>query len=487
MRIDEYAGLDATGLADLVRRREVTAQEVYSLARPAMLALDEELAFLVGEIPDEARRALEKLPRDALFLGVPTLVKDIGPKVVGVPQEMGSRLAEGFIAQNDSELIRRYRRAGVVFIGRSATPEMGSAFTTEPRAGRPNRNPWNVAHATGGSSGGAACAVAAGVVPIALAGDSAGSIRVPAHCCGVFGLKPTRAATPTGPDSAEGSSGSTVAHLISRTVRDSAAALDATFGGDPGCRYVAPPPSVPFLTAARRDPKPLRIALSTTSPFGGSVSPELVLATTAAAKLCETLGHRVEVADPPLFGEEIVRVFTTIWAANMHFAARSLGAHLGRVPGPDNLEAANWAFVQYGARLSAEDLLAAFSAVNTISRRMGAFMEQHDVLLTPAFSRTAPRIGEIETNRPGVEAEEYTRESMAWSPFTSQFNLTGQPAMSVPFDTSSDGLPIGVHFSAAYGADEVLFSLAGQIERARPWIDRVPPVHVSTLSSRGAE
>ena len=481
MRIDEYSRLDATGLAGCIRGREVAAEEVYALARTAMLALDAELAFMAGELPEEARRNLDALPPDAPFLGVPTLVKDIGPKLAGAPQEMGSRLASGFVAGYDSEFIKRHRKAGLVFMGRSATPEMGSAFTTEPKVGRPTRNPWHTGHSTGGSSGGAASLVAAGVAPIALAGDSAGSIRVPAHCCGLFGLKPTRAATPSGPDSAEGASGSTVAHVLSRSVRDSAAALDATFGGDPGCRYVAPPPRAPFVQAAARDPGRLRIALSTASPFGGSVSREVIVAAVEAAAFCETLGHHVELADPPLDGDQLVDVFTTIWASNMSFGAHSLGAHLGREAGPDNLESSNWALVRHGATLSAERLLAALSAVNGISRAMGSFMEKFDVLLTPSFSQTAPPLGSIQTDRSDSTAETYTRESLNWSPFTSQFNLTGQPAMSVPFKIGAGGLPIGIHCSAAFGADELLFSLAGQFERSRPWDGWRPPIHASTL------
>lgn len=481
MRVDEYSKLDGLDLAELVRKGQVSAREVYDVGRGAMLAMDEKLAFLVGEIAEEAERNLKNLPEDGPFLGVPTLVKDVGPKVAGTPQEMGSGLAAGVISGHDSELIKRFRRAGLVLMGRSATPEMGSAFTTEPRIGRPNRNPWNLDHATGGSSGGAASLVAAGVAPLALAGDSAGSIRVPSHCCGTFGLKPTRGANPTGPDSGEGANGSTVAHVISRSVRDSAAALDATFGGDAGCRYVAPAPSEPYAVAASHDPRRLRIAVATRSPFGGAVARDVIDAALAAARLCETLGHDVEMAEPPLDGDEIARVFAVIWAANMHYGAASLGAHVGRMPGPANLEAANWAMAQYGATLSASDLLGALSSMNQMSRRMGEFMTRFDILLTPSFSQTAPRIGEVKTDEPGVTAERYVRESLDWSPFTSQFNLTGQPAMSVPLYQSGSGLPIGVHFSAAYGQDEILFSLAGQLERALPWADRRPPVHVSRL------
>lgn len=483
VRPDEYCRYDALGLAELVRNREVSPRELYDVARDAMSRMDETLAFLVGALPEEAERGLAALPADGPFLGVPTLVKDIGPKIAGALQEMGSGLAAGVVSQDDSELIKRYRRAGLFFIGRTATPEMGSSFTTEPRVGRPNRNPWKPAHSTGGSSGGAATAVAAGVVALALAGDSAGSIRVPAHCCGLFGFKPTRAATPSGPHAAEGASGATVAHVITRSVRDSAAALDATFGGDPGCRYVAPAPSQPYLIAMTQAPARLRIALSTRSPFDGPVSREMVAAAVEAGQLCASFGHMVEPADPPLDGDELIDVFTTIWAANMAFGANALGHHTQRKPGPDNLEAANWALVQYGEKLSSAALLAALSKVNTISRAMGDFMKRYDVLLTPSFSQTAPRIGEVHSDAPGTTAHSYIRDSLNWSPFTSQFNLTGQPAMSIPFGTGAQGLPIGVHFAAAYGADETLFGLAGQIEAARPWADKLPPHHITRMQS----
>jgi amidase len=479
MRIDEYSRLDAHALADLVRRGQVTPQELYDTARSAMLAMDEPLHFLVGETPGEARKNLASLPADAPFRGVPTLIKDIGPRIAGVPQELGSALAAGLVPTQDSELTRRFRDAGMVFMGRTATPELGAAFTTEPRVGPVTRNPWDTSRSTGGSSGGAAAAVSSGVVPVALAGDSAGSIRVPAHCCGLFGLKPTRGRNPTGPEAAEVNSGFTVAHVISRSVRDSAAALDATAGADPGCKYVAPDPQGSFLEAAKRAPDRLRIALSTRNIFGGPLTQDVRRAADQTARLCESLGHTVVEADPPLDGDEIIEVFHVLWAANLYHTVRALEARSGRKASRALLEASTYALFEAGERVSADALLGCFDRANQISRRMGDFFLGHDILLTPAFSGAAPPLGEIRTDAETYDSLAYVRESLAWSPFTSQFNLTGQPAMSVPAQPSAQGLPLGAHFGAAFGGEEILFSLAGQLEAAAPWADRLPPVHAS--------
>src|ERR1700741_4176594 len=263
MPADEYSKFDGLGLAELVRGKKVSAAEVSACATEAMRACNAELNFLVAETASYAEKSLCELGGDGAFLGVPTLIKDVGPRIGGIPQEMGCGMAQGLVPAEDSEIIRRFRRAGFIFLGRSTTPELGMAYTTEPRTNGPTRNPWNLARSPGGSSGGAAAAVASGAVPIALGGDTGGSIRVPAHCCGVFGLKPTRGRNPVGPEIAEGNSGLTASHVLTRSVRDSAAALDATAGPDPGCRYFAPPPAVPFLQSVDRPRKGLRIALST--------------------------------------------------------------------------------------------------------------------------------------------------------------------------------------------------------------------------------
>ena len=482
MRVDEYSRLDGMALADLVRRGEVAAREVHATAREAMLELDKQLAFLVAETPTEASRALEGDLPPGPFMGVPTLVKDIGPKIAGIPQELGSALAAGLMPSTDSEIIRRYRASGLVFMGRTSTPEFGASFTTEPKVGPVTRNPWDPSRSPGGSSGGAAAAVASGVVPIALGGDSGGSIRVPAHCCGLFGLKPSRGRNPTGPDAGEVNSGLTAAHVLTRSVRDSAAALDATAGPDLGCRYAAAPPPRPFAESVDAEPGRLRLAISTTNVFGGPVDSDIRQLTAETGKLCESLGHVVEEAEPPFDGDELIDLLHVIWSANIHHLINHLERATGRRASAANLEATSLLLHEAGALMSADRLLSTFDGVNRVTRRVAGFFGDYDALITPSFSSAAPYLGELQAT--GLsDAREHVRESMARAPFTAQYNLTGLPAMSVPLHLTAGGLPVGTHFAAAYGREEMLFALAGQLERASPWRERIPPIHVGTHAS----
>jgi amidase len=476
MRLDEYASLDGLELANLVRNKQVTAGEVVDIAISAMRKLDSELHFVVGDPLPQARLSLRELRADQPFTGVPTLIKDIGPRMGGVPQEMGSALAQGLVPTEDSELIRRFRQAGFVFIGRSATPELGGAFTTEPRISAPTRNPWDRARSTGGSSGGAAAAVAAGVVPVALAGDTAGSIRVPAHCCGLFGLKPTRGRNPVGPEAGEVNSGLTVAHVLTRTVRDSAAVLDATAGPDAGCRYYAAPPSKPFIEAVARPRLGLRIALSTENFFGGDVAPEIKTAAQSAAQLCEDLGHHVVQASPLFEAEEIVGLLETIWSSHVYHAVRGLERRTGRTASIQLLEASTLMLCDRGRQISADEFLQSLDRLNQLSRKVGCFFADFDVLLTPTFSQVAPMLGQIKSDVLFPDVTSFVLDNMKMAPFTSQCNLTGQPAMSVPLYQSAQGLPIGVQFAARFAAEETLLSLAGQLEAALPWVARRPAV-----------
>ncbi|MBS0416498.1 MAG: amidase [Proteobacteria bacterium] len=475
MRAEELADYDGLALGELVRSREISPKELIDTASETAMRIDSKLNFLVAPTPEQARKDLAQLDPNAPFCAVPTLVKDIGPRVAGVPQELGSLLARGLVPSEDSEFIRRVRRAGLVCIGRSTTPELGSAFTTEPRIASPTRNPWDPRRSPGGSSGGAAVAVASGVVPVALAGDTAGSIRIPAHCCGVFGFKPSRGRNPTGPESGETNSGLTVAHVITRSVRDSAAMLDATAGPDPGCRYGAPGPSSGFLASLSEPPRRLRIAYWTKNAFGGSVEAAIVSATLAAAKLCEALGHPVTEIDPPLGGDEIIATVEPLLAANLYHFVRHLEQKSGRTASPELLEASTLALARRGAEVSANELLTCLARMNELSRRIGRLSDRYDVFLTPTFTAVAPELGRIRSDVAGCTSLGYLTESLQIGAFTIQYNLTGQPAMSVPLSQSEQGLPIGVQFAAHYGADEALFRLAGQLEAASPWRMRRPP------------
>ncbi|MBP7337172.1 amidase [Niveispirillum sp.] len=469
MDVGEYAGLDAVGLAGLIAQGEVSAAEVAAIAASAVKASNDVLNFRVG--PPLPPRPPEPGP----LSGVPILIKDIGAAMAGVPQELGSRLAAGMIPSADSTLVLRYRRAGLVALGRTTTPEFGSAFTTEPVTTGRTLNPWDLSRSTGGSSGGAAAAVAAGAVPIAHAGDSGGSIRIPAHCCGVFGLKPTRGRNPVGPAAGEVNSGLTAAHVITRTVRDSALVLDATAGMDAGARYGCPPPSMPFAQAIAGDPAPLRLALVTESPLAGQVAPEIMAAARDTAARCAALGHHVEEAALDFDAEMFIDMIRVIWSANLHHAARALSIALTRPVDATTLEPATLAIVEDGAWQSADTLLWGLDMMNRFSRLVAAFFDRYDMLICPTLSVTAPPLGLFAGDAPGMEVKAYLARLLAFAPFTMQFNVTGQPAASLPLHLSAGGLPIGTQIVARFGEEAGLLALSAQLERAFPWAGRLPP------------
>lgn len=478
MRIDEYAAQDGLGLAAMIRRGDISAAEATAAAREAIARTNPALNFLVAEIADGALAETHSDDGPAPYMGVPLLIKDVGAGIAGTPQELGSRLAQGMIPTEDSELSKRLRMAGFRIIGRSSTPELGSAFTTEPVAGGPTLNPWDLGRSAGGSSGGAAAAVSSGALAIAHAGDSAGSIRIPAHCCGVVGMKPTRARNPAGPQSGEVNSGLTTSHVLSRTVRDSAAALDATAGPDIGAPYWAPPPRGSFLEAASRPPPKLRIAVCVTSPLGETIADEIQQAALAAAGLCQAMGHEVEEASPQFDAGELLDHLEILWSANILHAVRKLERGLARRATADNLEGATWAMVRRGAALSADDLLGSFDGMNRFSRQMGEFFQRYDVLICPTFATTAPLIGALDGASAVSDLTDYLRRLFAMGPFTVQFNVTGQPAISLPLHQSPAGLPIGTQFVSRYADEETLFSLAGALEISAPWRGRRPPLSV---------
>ncbi|WP_374593523.1 amidase [Sphingosinicella sp.] len=473
MRTDEYARCDALDLATLIRDGSVTATEVENAARDALAALNPALNVLAGPVPPPTPAT------HGTFAGVPTLAKDIGWAMASVPQEMGCLLAEGLRPAEDSEVIKRIRAGGFSIIGRSTTPELGSAFTTESRGIGITRNPWDVSRSTGGSSGGAAAAVAAGIVPLALAGDSAGSIRIPAHCCGVFGLKPSRGRLPSGPQAGEVNSGLTAAHVITRSVRDSAAALDLLAGPDTGYRYTAPSPGSSFLAATERPPAPLRLALLTASPFADTVDAGVIMAAEDTARLCEALGHSIEPIAIAFDADAAIDMLVTIWSANILRAVRRIEAATGRRADADTVEGATLAMIRHGETISAEAYLAALDQMNVFCRRMAIAADAFDAVISPVFASPALPHGVLSHDRrvgPGVEAlSAFFADVFRRAPFTVQYNLTGQPAMSVPLHVL-DGLPIGTQIAGRPGGEESLLSLVAALESARPWRDTRPPV-----------
>ena len=464
---------DGLGLADLVRRREVSPKELLDAAIARVEARNPSLNAVVTRMYDIARSVVSAGLPSASFTGVPYLLKDIGVLYTGTPTSAGSRVFADVVADHDSELTVRLKRAGLVIFGKTNTPEMGIATSTEPRLFGPTRNPWNLGYSAGGSSGGAAAAVAGGMLPMAHASDGGGSIRIPASACGLFGLKPTRARNPMGPDVGEGWSGASISHAITRSVRDSAALLDATSGPDVGDPYWAPPPAAPFLAEVGRDPGHLRIALTTTPWNGKPVDPQCADATRAAARLCEHLGHHVEEAQPTFDAEAYGLATRIIVSASVRNALDLRGLARGRPVTEDEVERVTWLRAQDGSNYTAADYARSILVVHRIGRVVGRFFTRYDILLTPTMACTPYPLGVLDLST--TDLDRFVDAILRSVAFTSLFNNTGNPAMSVPLAWSREGLPIGVQFVAPFGDEARLFRLAAQLERAQPWADRRPP------------
>lgn len=490
----EYAAHDGLGLAALARSGQVSANELLDAAIVRIERHNAALNAVVRRRYDAARAELAHVDPQAPFAGVPFLLKDLCSTIAGEPTGSGNRVLAQVPMPQDSALVRRFRAAGVTIAGRSNTPEFGLLPTTEPLLCGPTRNPWSPAHSAGGSSGGSAAAVAAGMVPLASGGDGGGSIRIPASCCGLFGFKPSRGSTPTGPNFGELWHGLVIEHVISRSVRDSAAMLDATYGADAGAPYAAPARARPFLDEVATEPGRLRIAFTAQPLFGhGPVHADCVVALRAAAKLLESLGHHVEEATPPLDTEADAQAFVTLLAGEMRADIETMSRLLRRRLRAADFEPATWTLALLGKALSAGAYAGAAHRLQMIARRQAPFFARHDVLLTPTLGTPPSRIGALApraseqwlmraVNALGagwlLEATgaiaPMAARTFDYIPFTPIFNATGQPAMSLPLHWNTDGLPIGVQCVAKLGDDATLFRLAGQLERARPWFDMRP-------------
>jgi len=491
----EYDHYDGLGLAELVRRKEVSPAELVEEAIRRIETVNPQINAVIHPMYDLARQQVQQGLPEGPFRGVPFLLKDLLVYYAGVPTRSGSRFFRDFVPDHDSEIVRRYRQAGVVVLGKTNTPELGLVPYTEPVLFGPSRNPWDLSRTTGGSSGGSGAAVAARLVPIAHGNDGGGSIRIPASCCGVFGLKPTRGRTPMGPDIGEAWRGMAINHVLTLSVRDSAAMLDATAGPDVGAPYIIPPPERPFLEEVGRDPGRLRIAFTTRPLLPGTVHPDCVRGVEETARLCQDLGHIVEEAAPQIDGHAFARDFLTMVCAETRADIEEGEALTGRKARYGEFEPATWALGLLGRQISASDYSGALRALQRAARQVGAFFEKYDVLLTPTLATPPMEIGWLQPT--GVKAvalkllgslnagallnklagiEALAEEVFAFIPFTPVFNVTGQPAMSVPLVWNDEGLPIGMHFVARFGEEATLFRLAAQLERARPWFDRRPPI-----------
>ncbi|HVA04540.1 MAG TPA: amidase [Acidimicrobiales bacterium] len=472
--------LDATALAELVRDGSASPAELVEDAIDRIEKLNPELNAVIRPRYDEARReASGELP-EGPFRGVPMVLKDLMCFTAGeeIHEGMGALKAARYVAPRDQELARRLRAAGFVVVGRTNTPELGIVPTAEPLAYGPSRNPWNTAHSTGGSSGGSAAAVASGMVSVGHAGDGGGSIRIPASECGLVGLKPSRARVPLGPEWGDHMGGLVCELAVTRTVRDTAAVLDAVAGPAPGDPYAAPTPARRFLEELGVDPGRLRIGMQSAA-FGAAVvtDPDCVAATEAAGALLESVGHVVDpthitALDDPGFVEQ----FLLVWAAGIandvvHYWAEKLGRALG----PDDVEPLTWALVEAGQAASAADFLAARHKLQDISRRVAEWYETgFDLLLTPTLAQPPPLIGEFDS--PAENPLHGLLRAAELVPFTPPFNVSGQPAISLPLYWNAQGLPIGVQLVAPYGREDILLRVAAQLEEAAPWAQRRPPV-----------
>jgi len=475
MTPQDYACLDGIAIADLIRAGEVSPAEVMAAAREAIARFNPPINAVIETYDDEPG-GLPLTASASPLAGAPFLFKDVGGVPEGRLSEAGSRLGRGMRAAYDSSLWRRYRAAGLLPLGRTASPEFAFNLTTENLLHGPTRNPWNPDHSAGGSSGGAAAAVAAGMAPVAEANDGGGSIRIPASCCGVFGLKPTRGRLSSAPGAAEYLSGLSQSHVVTRSVRDSAAALDIAAGAEPGDPYVIERPERPFLEEVGRPVGRPRIAFTTAPWNGASVAPVVRAAVEEAARLCEDLGAIVEEARPELgiSWEAFVHANAVIWSSHIAAWIDSLSAATGRPIDADHLEHTSLACYRFGASRSARDLIGALYMCNAVSRSVGRFFENYDLLLTPTLPAPPPPLGLFNADDPELEARGWTAKIFEGSPFTPLFNVTGQPAMSVPWTRTAENLPIGVQFAAPMNGEAMLIRLAAAIEAAHPWDVRIP-------------
>jgi amidase len=469
---DELAFLDATAQAELIRRKQLKPIELVDAAIARIERLNPTLNAVIIPMFELARSAANDPLPDGPFRGVPFLLKDLLASYAGVRMASGSLFLKEFVPEHDSELVVRLRRAGLVIVGKTNTPEFGILPTTEPRVFGPTRNPWSPGRITGGSSGGSAAAVAAGMVPMAHANDGGGSIRIPASCCGLFGMKPTRGRNPLGPDFGDIMNGLVAEHAVTRSVRDSAGLLDATAGPDIGDPYYAPPPVRPFFQEVGADPGKLRIAFTTTAPSGVPIHADCVRAVHEAAKLCAELGHAVNEAAPTVDAERLVNSFMAVWSVGCAEIIEGAAFLTGRQPTSDQFEELTWVLAQQGRAISGPAYLLAVTALQSIARQVARFFVNYDIWLTPTLAEPPLPLGSFDA-RPGNPLYGLQR-ALAFVPFTPLCNVTGQPAMSVPLFWNAEGLPVGTHFIGRFGDEAALFRLAAQLEAVRPWAARRP-------------
>jgi amidase len=476
--MDDYQNCDATALAECIANGTTTAEVLLNTALARVEAVNSDINAAVMLAPDVARRKIAEGLPDGPLKGVPFLLKDLGAQAVDFPSHNGSRLFRDTTYPVNSTLFDRLAAAGLNTFGRTTSPEGGIGVVTQAAVyGGPTRNPWNLNHTPGGSSGGAAAVVAAGVVPAAHGSDGGGSIRVPASCCGLFGFKATRGRLPKGPYAGESWAGMSIDGFLTRSVRDTALLLDITQGADIGAPYFAPPLKDSFQTALRKPPRPLRIALCDTSLTGAPIDPECRTAVHDAAKLLSDMGHSVEPGMPQADTIGMMDAWTAIAACgtalNIRLKVQARGVPLQE----GEIEGVARGAVSYASTISGDRYLECVGKIHSYGRELASFFQTFDIFLTPTLAEPPATIGRFNHETENyVEYRTGPEGVFAYSPYAAAFNASGQPAASVPLFWSSKGLPIGIHFAARFGEDELLMSLCADLERARPWFNRRPPV-----------
>ncbi len=492
MTFEEYRRHDALSLAELIKKGQTTAETLLEIAIRRTEEVNPALNPVIHKMYDEARAAAKYVQQDGPFAGVPFLVKDLGMEVKGTPMRAGCKGYFKYVSVSDSFAVEKMRQAGLVIFGKTNTPEFGLTPFTEPELFGPTRNPWNPEHTTGGSSGGSAAAVASGIVPMATANDGGGSIRIPASCCGLFGLKPSRGRVSWGRMFGEMWNGAAVEGCVSRSVRDSAAYLDAIMGAGPGDPYTIEAPKRPYLQEVGTSPGKLRIAFTTAHTLGLEVDPACRKAVETAVAVLRGEGHTVEEVDLPYQKEELTRAFLTIVAGETAAELQVLAGFLGRKVRPGDVEPNTYALHLLGKSYSAADYAYAKRGWNELCRRIGAFHARYDLLLTPTLAKRPFRTGALKNtpaesrlisvvNTVGLgsavraQVDQLAEKIYDWMPWTAFANMTGQPSMSVPVHrTEEENLPVGVMFTGRFGEEDLMFRLAGQMEKAAAWKDKFP-------------
>jgi amidase len=475
MNLAEYASYDGLGLADLVRRKEITARELCNLALRGIEKLNPQINAIIETFPERTNSAL---PETGVFAGVPFLVKDF-PIEAGVKAEMGSEFAAGFTVESDTELMRRFRTAGLVNLGRTTTSEFGLAALTVSRQTGATRNPWDLRRSPSGSSGGSAAAVSAGLVPLANGGDGGGSIRNPASFCGLVGLKPTRGRISLGPETGDPYSGMVVGFVLTRSIRDCAAALDAVEGPAIGDPFEIPRPPKPYLDQVAQPTGKLHIAFTDQAWSGLPLDPEIAAAIAATVQLLEDMGHVVVEGTPQFDYDAFLAAQIDLWLGHTAAFIDSIGLVTRRVPSLKNLQATTWAVYEAGKSLPAVKLVAAEEHYNIVTRQVAGFLASCDVLMTPTNTCLPLALDVHNLDAPGATVEDLFNHLAPIETFTALFNGTGHPALSLPLHQSRSGLPIGMQFIARSGGEATIFRLAAALEEANPWRDRRPNLHIA--------